>query len=200
MWVKKYSGIGLIVLAVGCGASKIQQQNQPGIQTKAALPEVKLTQEVLIGNWTSECHVDERSDTFVVEYLNFDLEENSHFSTFYLDKECTQILYQQTVNGTYLFSARGNYSETRNQVAVTVGSSIAQGMFSTYQGFCGSRRWKLNEEQTFKDVTQCGLQKVMNSTLQARGNSGRTELTLKECPSNSTECYTSVYFRSANRR
>lgn len=199
MWVKKYSGIGLIVLAVGCGASKIQQQNQV-VQGKPVLPALKLTQEMLIGNWTAYCHLDQRSDTFVEEYLNFDLEETTHLSTYYLDQACKQALYQQSVSGTYLFSARGNYSETRNQVAVTVSSSLAQGMFSTYQGYCGTHQWKINEEQTFKDVTQCGLQKVMNSTLQARGEAGRTELSLKECPSNSTECYTSLYTRSASRR
>ncbi len=199
MRVHKFAGVGLFLLVIGCGASKLEQQNQVSQAAMQELPSVKLTREVLIGNWMAPCHLETKSDTYVVEYLEFDLDETNHLTTFYLDAACTQAqaLYQQSVKSTYVFGSQGSYTETREQIAVMPESSTALALFSPYEGFCGSQEWKVHEEQLLKDVTKCGMQKVMTSTLHARGSEHKTELVMKECPSNSSECHTSVYVRKA---
>ncbi|MBC7397956.1 MAG: hypothetical protein H7333_10980 [Bdellovibrionales bacterium] len=200
MKFQKLGGISVLLLMIGCGASHLKQQNQTNAIKTHELPSVKLTPELLLGNWVASCHYDEKSDTFIDEYLSFDLEETNRLTTHYLDSTCTQTLYQKNVKGRYALDDNEVYTEKRDEVAITAESSSALALFTPYEGYCGKHNWKLHEEQKFKDVTKCGDEKSPKIKMSARAGHSQTELVMKECPAMSTECQTSVFTRKSSVR
>ncbi len=170
----------------------------PATQKPVEAAQVKVTSELLLGNWVMPCQADpKKSDLLMNEFIQFDGEFANRVTTWYLGLNCTQPLYQQSLKSDYLFSATGIYSETRKEVGFTAYSSLALSMFTAYDGLCGTHEWDANEEKTFKEVEKCGIDRVVKFTLQATQVGNGSELSMLECnPKNPNDCVKKIYSRN----
>jgi hypothetical protein len=188
----------LVVLLSACGSdtkTEVLPSTGPGLDSR---PAVRITQEFLLGTWTSNCALDpKRSGIYVKEYLQYDVDQVNRLATSYLDSACTASIYQSNLTSTYVFSSMGMYSETRKTVAILPLSSVGVNLFQGFQGYCGDRSWRLNEERTFRDVTACGIDQVVKLSLEAHDDRSYSELTATECePRNPRNCTVMTYLRA----
>ena len=194
-----FATVACLVFTGACGSNTKTEGSGQGLNSLSQAPNtVRVDSQFLLGTWSSGCVLDpKRLDIYVKEYLQYDLGTVNRFTTSYLDSACTAALYQQNVSATYDISELGVYIEHRTSVAITPQSSTAVGLFGVSGGFCGDANWRLNEERTFQDVSDCGIDIDAKLSLQGQALTGAHELSTRECePRSPTNCTVMTYTRA----
>ncbi|CAN5951493.1 unnamed protein product [Sphagnum jensenii] len=182
---------------LGCGShSASVTTSSPDVQVSSSPALIPLTSDLLLGTWTSSCHLDQsRVGVYIEETVV--LAESTVVRTIssFLDENCIRAFFDQVYDGTYQFSASGSYLEKRSSVSITPLSSIATSLFEQNTGLCQSNLWRINQPQEFLDIEKCGYDSNIKAQFSLSQNAGMNYLKEETCDAGN-ECIDTTFVQS----
>ena len=192
-------GLCAMLSVLGCGSKNASTTtSSPQVQSPDSVNSLPLTEELLLGTWTSSCHFDQtRVGIYIQEQIRLGdaTVERTIFS--FLDQNCTRPFFNQAYEGNYSFSAAGNYSEQRTSLTITPLSSAASSLFGQNTGLCQSHGWQVNQPQEFHDISQCGYDSTIDAHFYLSRNAGTDYLREEICDrASGSECVDTIFEQS----